>query len=243
MVCPQLNDVYYNYRYYSTELGRWLSRDPINQIGSPSWFANNKQRVELKRRLKKINRLIDICYRLLSKSPSSLSPQIVEVISGLKEVALFIQYEIQLDLLGKRNNSNDDNPYNHTGNNPINNTDRYGNWWGPALFVVAVIVVTVIIIDAITNDDTAEEAVDNADTLNNLDNSILPDDDIIPDEVSDAADALDWIDIVTEEDETDQRLKCAEKCTSAFWPGDINPAKLMREKVLPAIGKGGTKTK
>ena len=25
--------VYYNYRYYSTELGRWLSRDPINEKG------------------------------------------------------------------------------------------------------------------------------------------------------------------------------------------------------------------
>ena len=32
--------VYYNYRYYSPELGRWLSRDPINQIGSIAWWSD-----------------------------------------------------------------------------------------------------------------------------------------------------------------------------------------------------------
>ncbi len=29
---------YYNYRYYSAGLGRWLSRDPIGDVGGPNWF-------------------------------------------------------------------------------------------------------------------------------------------------------------------------------------------------------------
>jgi len=33
--------VYYNYRYYSPELGRWLSRDPINEVGSYIFLINN----------------------------------------------------------------------------------------------------------------------------------------------------------------------------------------------------------
>jgi len=31
--------VYYNYRYYSPELGRWLSRDPIEEIGGYNLYA------------------------------------------------------------------------------------------------------------------------------------------------------------------------------------------------------------
>jgi len=33
MGCPNLPVDYYNYRYYSAELGRWLSRDPIGELG------------------------------------------------------------------------------------------------------------------------------------------------------------------------------------------------------------------
>jgi len=31
--------VYYNYRYYSPELGRWLSRDPIGENGGFNLYA------------------------------------------------------------------------------------------------------------------------------------------------------------------------------------------------------------
>ena len=31
--------VYYNYRYYSPELGRWLSRDPIGESGGVNLYA------------------------------------------------------------------------------------------------------------------------------------------------------------------------------------------------------------
>ena len=31
--------VYFNYRYYSTELGRWLSRDPLNEKGGANLYA------------------------------------------------------------------------------------------------------------------------------------------------------------------------------------------------------------
>ena len=39
MGCPQLNDIYYNYRYYSPELGRWLSRDPIEEDGGYNLYG------------------------------------------------------------------------------------------------------------------------------------------------------------------------------------------------------------
>ena len=38
--------VYYNYRYYSPELGRWISRDPIEEEGGVNLYAmvgNNSQ--------------------------------------------------------------------------------------------------------------------------------------------------------------------------------------------------------
>ena len=33
MGCPQLNDVYYGHRYYDANMGRWISRDPIEERG------------------------------------------------------------------------------------------------------------------------------------------------------------------------------------------------------------------
>jgi len=35
--------VYYNYRYYSPVLGRWISRDPINDLGSIILFAGDRK--------------------------------------------------------------------------------------------------------------------------------------------------------------------------------------------------------
>ncbi len=36
---PETNLVYYNYRYYSPALGRWLSRDPIGEIGGINLYG------------------------------------------------------------------------------------------------------------------------------------------------------------------------------------------------------------
>lgn len=33
---------YYGYRYYSTNLGRWISRDPIGEVGAAKWFDHQK---------------------------------------------------------------------------------------------------------------------------------------------------------------------------------------------------------
>ena len=35
---PETNLVYYNYRYYSPEIGRWLSRDPIGELGGANLY-------------------------------------------------------------------------------------------------------------------------------------------------------------------------------------------------------------
>ena len=34
--------VYYNYRYYNPELGRWISRDPIEQQGGENLYINSR---------------------------------------------------------------------------------------------------------------------------------------------------------------------------------------------------------
>ena len=36
---PELDLVYYNYRHYSPALGRWLSRDPIEEQGGRNLYA------------------------------------------------------------------------------------------------------------------------------------------------------------------------------------------------------------
>ena len=36
---PELDLVYYNYRHYSPALGRWLSRDPIEEQGGVNLYA------------------------------------------------------------------------------------------------------------------------------------------------------------------------------------------------------------
>ena len=35
----ETNLVYYNYRYYSPELGRWLNRDPIDEMGGANLYG------------------------------------------------------------------------------------------------------------------------------------------------------------------------------------------------------------
>ena len=77
---------YYNYRYYSPELGRWLSRDPINELG----------------------------HVLLKKANTQ---------------PLY--------------SDEDNNPYRHTSNNPLNKTDKNGE-------VAPVILVSGIVLAAAT---------------------------------------------------------------------------------------------
>ncbi|AVM43194.1 hypothetical protein C5Q97_00165 [Victivallales bacterium CCUG 44730] len=65
--------VYYNYRYYSPELGRWISRDPIEEEGGVNLYAmvgNNP--------VNKFDRFgfssFDILYEMFNMSPGAVPP-------------------------------------------------------------------------------------------------------------------------------------------------------------------------
>jgi RHS repeat-associated protein len=122
---------YYQYRYYSPELGRWLSRDPINQMGSMPWWADNAGRVRLHKVLKSTKRKIEKLQSLYARISNSdigaqMFPMVHKTMKILEKRILFLQYEINLDLLGKRNNGNNDNPYAFVLNNPIDMYDVLG---------------------------------------------------------------------------------------------------------------------
>jgi len=134
--------VYYNYRYYSPELGRWTKRDPIAIVGSTAWWADNKDRQKLYGKLRKTKKRIYQLYSLATKYEHGIPLHYIQnSLESLKEELIFIQYEINMDLLGKRNNGNNGNPYNHTGNNPFNRTDRNGTI-DPVIVALVVVFVT-----------------------------------------------------------------------------------------------------
>ena len=116
-----------NYRYYSPELGRWLSREPINQVGSPAWWMDNAKRVRLKRRLQKIETQLSNIYIISSTYPQLL-PTTHNILKYIKIKSLIVKYEIQMDLLGKRGNFNIDNPYCFARNNAVILWDFLGNY-------------------------------------------------------------------------------------------------------------------
>ncbi len=85
--------VYYNYRYYNPDLGRWLSRDPIEEEGglnlyafcfnnSNDWYdylgnkprGNIKKNKELKKKMNKMKKAIDAAEEMGKAKGKKLAP-------------------------------------------------------------------------------------------------------------------------------------------------------------------------
>ena len=79
--------------------------------------------------------------------------------------------------------------------------------------------------------------------LNMIRESLSSDDDEITDNLNKLTDTLDFVDIVTEKDPVDQKLKLSEKITSGIWPSSINPARILREIIFRELGKPNEKKK
>jgi len=145
--------VYYNYRYYSPELGRWLSKDPIGEEG------------------------------------------------GL-------------------------NLYLMCGNNVVNVWDVLGE---EAILLVVGLLITASLLCSCEKKNEIDAALDTCDE--------------ITDNLNKLTDTLDFVDIVTEKDPVDQKLKLSEKITSGIWPSSINPARILREIIFRELGKPNEKKK
>ena len=112
--------VYYNYRYYSPELGRWLSRDPINQMGSMEWWQDNEERSSLQKVLDDINRSINYLF-MLTTIPNVDVTVFLFYIYSLETKKRYIIDRISKSFFGENGNL-----YGHASNNPIMNWDSLG---------------------------------------------------------------------------------------------------------------------
>jgi RHS repeat-associated protein len=113
--------VYYNFRYYSPELGRWLSRDPHYEIGSISWLTDIK--VKLEQEATKI-KMIDACVDVIKKLfPRHQFFAITKLINLLTTKKLQIKFHINSLLTGTVEAYN---PYLFCSNESNNVFDELG---------------------------------------------------------------------------------------------------------------------
>jgi len=225
--------IYYGYRYHSPTLGRWLSRDPINEVGSMRWWQDNKERIKLHKILKSTERQIDSLILLSSKNPE-IEPQINDILIRLKNKILFIQYEIILDLQGRRNNGNNDNPYSHTQNNPVNHTDGNGDI-GIIEILVAIIIVEILLIIYVNrcNGKVLKVVTDAASTTGDITDAADPLGDLgfgdtYLGDAGAVGEAGTIVDIATTDNDTESALKTGEFITGGIQPGVTNPSRNMR---------------
>ena len=100
-------------------------------------ITDNTTRIQLKKQLLRIEAWLDLVYSI------DLRNDILnKALNLLNHYKLAVQYQLQLDLLGKRNNLNNDNPYSFVGNNGVNDWDELGEsslWnWGKQMTMLMV---------------------------------------------------------------------------------------------------------
>jgi len=84
-----------------------------------SWWSDNAERIQLRKQLLRIEAWLDLVYSIDFRSDV-----LNKVLTILNRYKLAVQYQLQMDLLGKRNNLNNDNPYSFVGNNVVNDWDE-----------------------------------------------------------------------------------------------------------------------
>ena len=80
--------------------------------------------------------------------------------------------------------------------------------------------------------------------MNNI-NTLLPGEelDILPGGVSTTLDIIDWVNIHTEDNQAEQRIKCAKKCSPWWWIGEWDPANQVEQNIISNRGLGNPKPK
>jgi len=135
----ETNLYYYGYRYYSSELGRWISRDPIEEIGNTLRISPKIQNIVIKAD-KKLNREIrskqkEIAFLQSNGGDSpALSNELGKDIKRLhrKKAELLNNYYSgrSWDLISNIpiNKKNDLNLYAFVGNSTLDEIDVLGLW-------------------------------------------------------------------------------------------------------------------
>ncbi len=109
------------YRYYSPELGRWMSRDPKYIRGTIAWFKFNRES-KIREKLITVNAKLQCIQFITSKITFYLSI-IDEAIEILKAEKQSFYYELNQEISGHHQNMN---PYAFVKNNPLNKCDYLG---------------------------------------------------------------------------------------------------------------------
>jgi len=128
----ETNLVYYNYRYYSAELGRWLSRDPLYERGSTVWLKFNRED-NISLLIRKINNEI---YSLNESDILASTQQNLQILTDILNIFKFLLLQEMAGI------PSDCNPYIFVRNNSVNGWDSYGaffmSWEGwTGFFLVA----------------------------------------------------------------------------------------------------------
>ena len=118
------------------------------------------------------------------------------------------------------------NLYLMCGNNVVNVWDVLGE---EAILLVVGLLITASLLCSCEKKNEIDAALDTCDE--------------ITDNLNKLTDTLDFVDIVTEKDPVDQKLKLSEKITSGIWPSSINPARILREIIFRELGKPNEKKK
>ena len=115
---------YYGYRYYMPEIGRWVNRDPLGEIGGSDWFAVQRKRSDDEKFW--MQRARNLEKELLEK----VSTQGVLDMEIISHIAIMVrqQIEIERQLAGEQRPVQSSVPYVYlfVENTPINSTDFLG---------------------------------------------------------------------------------------------------------------------
>lgn len=121
---PETGMCYYGYRYYSPQLGRWLSRDPIGEVGGPGWDTLQRSRFNADEFWVQRARSLEQECREIVSSQGVLD---LEVIA---QIAVLVQQQIEIERQYAQEQLADQITvfpfYLFVANNPINLTDFIG---------------------------------------------------------------------------------------------------------------------
>lgn len=117
--------IYYNYRYLSPELGRFLSRDPLYERGSTAWFNFNRED-EIREKIEKLNAILSALenWTLFQYIPIQYIPTLKYMFSeNLTKKKNFLEFKLMQEMTGISLNCN---LYAFTRNDPVNRIDVLG---------------------------------------------------------------------------------------------------------------------
>ena len=122
---------YYGYRFYNPALGRWLSRDPLYEIGSVArrqdghyLLAFGENAKEFSKR--KFNRIHDIIRHNTTKQTWS--------IYDIHGIILSVQNEIQIYMTSMFASASEPNLYIYANNKPVQEIDAIGLFVGICIY-------------------------------------------------------------------------------------------------------------